>query len=204
MKNNFNLVAPLYDFIAKLVFGNKLEHAQRLFLSHIKRGDKVLIVGGGTGRILEWLPEIEALQICYVEQSAAMLKRAKMRTHIKGNVSFVEDDVLNTDGLYDVVISNFLLDCFEEEKLERIINHFKGLLTRDGTLYVTDFCVPSKTRQKLLMKTMHLFFKLTSRLESKKIKDINQHILRNGMKTQKEVVLFEGLIFSRVYQKLPD
>ena len=77
MSNNFNTIAPVYDFLAKMVFGRSLERAQAAFLSDLetKVKAKVLIVGGGTGKVLELLPEGLDLQIDYVEK--ACLKEQK-------------------------------------------------------------------------------------------------------------------------------
>lgn len=197
--NNFNRIAPFYDLLVKVIFGSKLEYAQKAFINNINQGTRLLIIGGGTGSILEWLPENKQLKIDYVELSAVMLKKAKKRPQKGNSVTFLEQDVLDVIGSYDIIIANFLLDCFNEKHLELVVNHLRKSLDKEGELYVTDFCPPSNKKQNLLLRLMHVFFRVTSRLESRRIKDIHQYILNARFKVNEEEVLFNQLVFSRVY-----
>ena len=76
----YGLIAPFYDHLVKLVFGDKLKELQCSFLKKIQSNDKVLILGGGTGWILE---EIDSVcvntDIVYIDKSPSMIKRAKRR-----------------------------------------------------------------------------------------------------------------------------
>lgn len=64
---NFNWVAPFYDALSFLVFGRRLQRAQTVFLDQIPAGASVLIVGGGTGWLLE-----QALIHCQTKQGKSI------------------------------------------------------------------------------------------------------------------------------------
>lgn len=209
MSNNFNTIAPVYDFLAKMVFGRSLERAQAAFLSELetkvkakaKAKAKVLIVGGGTGRILELLPEGLDLQIDYVEMSKGMLERAKGRVSKGNHVQLICEDVRKVNGQYDFVITNFFLDCFEGDKLDGVMVHICALLKEDGHWLVTDFALPTNARQRILLWTMHTFFQLVARLESKKLQDIKSRLGYVGLIISKEAFFSKHLIFSAVFRK---
>ncbi|MEZ4686196.1 MAG: hypothetical protein R3B47_09055 [Bacteroidia bacterium] len=63
---SFNRLAPVYDFLASLVFGNRIRQAQRWLLDFIPEGSSILILGGGTGWILEELAEKAHIQPCTI------------------------------------------------------------------------------------------------------------------------------------------
>ncbi|OEK02576.1 hypothetical protein BFP97_14050 [Roseivirga sp. 4D4] len=204
MKNDFNLVAPVYDTLSKLVFGKKLEQAQKTFISIIQPNSRVLIVGGGAGRILEWLPANFNLQIQYVELSESMLNKAKAKTSVGNNIEFHVGDALGVKGVYDVVIANFFLDCFAQERLPEVLQKLKSRLNENGKLMVTDFYPSEHWYQKLLLKVMHSFFRLASQLEAGELTDIHGTIKRSGFETAHLEFLNGGALFSAVYQPLSD
>lgn len=200
MTNNFNFVAPFYDQLARLIYGRKLKSMQQLHLGEIPNKAKVLIVGGGTGEVLEWLPRGLALQVDYVELSDRMIKKA-MKREVDGNeVSFKRMDARDVSDRYDVVIANFFLDCFSTTNLNRMIVHLTGLLQENGKLLVTDFALPITGKQRFLSGLMHTFFRLATRLESKGLHDIHQAILENGFEQVRYKTDKDGLLFSGIYK----
>ena len=52
---NYNNIAWIYDWLAKVVFGRKQELASRAFLRIIPNDAKILVIGGGTGKIINYL-----------------------------------------------------------------------------------------------------------------------------------------------------
>ncbi|OEK06857.1 class I SAM-dependent methyltransferase [Roseivirga misakiensis] len=201
MRNNFDHVAPFYDALASFIFGNELEKAQRLLLNDIPPGSRVLIVGGGSGKILEWLPKDLGLTVAYVELSAKMIELARKRSFKGKRITYLQEDVRKVSGDYDVVIANFFLDCFDQHALPEIIKKLNELLVKDGKLLVTDFSMPTNLRQSLLLKSMHIFFRIASRLESKKLRDIKHHVLAADFVIRKEKYSSNQLIFSALFEK---
>lgn len=193
--NEFDFVAPFYDRLARLVFGKALILAQITHLSEIKENDNVLILGGGTGEILEHIPICKSID--YVEKSKQMIHFAKKRS-IKRGVNFIQEDFFGFEPLkkYNIIICPFFLDCFDESSLKLAIGKCKQLLNMNGRLLVTDFHYEQSSN--FLLKLMHWFFKLTSQLESTELKDIHQFLIVGGFH-EKSINFFEQGIFRAVY-----
>src|SRR5919199_4607929 len=143
---NFDWVAPVYDAMAFVVFGRKLQRAQTVYLNLIPEGASVLIAGGGTGWLLEQLlKHYKPGHILYLESSGQMVAQASrrmVRKAVLGSVEFrVGDETsLRPDEKFDVVITPFLLDLFTQSTLQaQLIPRLLHALAPDGNWLVTDF-----------------------------------------------------------------
>ena len=200
MKNNFDSVSYIYDYLAKWIFKErKLKEVQTAFLGCIHLSARVLIVGGGTGEILEWLPKGKHLFVDYVELSAGMLGRAKLRN--ARETHFIQGDALEHSGLYDFIIAHFFLDCFDEDELPKMLKHLSNQLKVGGKLLVSDFCHNGKRKDEFLNKLMHLFFRLFANLSSKKLQNIRAVIRASGLVETHYQTFDRGQLFSGVYEK---
>lgn len=109
LRRLYNLYAPVYD----VVVGPAFERARRQSLSHFvfRPGLRVLIVGGGTGLDLSYLPDDAAITI--VDVSRGMLARAQQRAERMGlAVTFVEgsaDALPFEDASFDAIVLHFIL-----------------------------------------------------------------------------------------------
>lgn len=195
--NNFNYIASIYDALAKSVFGNSIDESTNHYLDQIKSDDTVLIVGGGTGKLLENLPHCK--KVVFIEKSSRMLDRAKGRD-IQIPTKFVHGDFLDQElSGFGVVICPFFLDCFNHENLKRVVSKIGNALSPDGKLIVTDF---QKGTNDLLLVAMHLFFTVFANLESRKLKDIHSELLNHSFRPLREAFFYKNMIFSRVYGNL--
>jgi ubiquinone/menaquinone biosynthesis C-methylase UbiE len=107
MNNNYDKIAGHYDALSRLVFFKSQVNAQINQLPYIQENCHVLIVGGGTGWILEELAKIYAggLKIVYVEISANMIALSQKRNYKNNHVEFVNIGIedFKTDVLFDVI-----------------------------------------------------------------------------------------------------
>ena len=224
--NNFDRIAPIYDLLAKLVFGNALKRAQTEFLHLIQPNSKVLVLGGGTGWIIqEILNREKSVEIFYLEKSQKMIEIAqqKVREEDLSKIRFIWSDIesWNSNDVlvgentnkgkedresyqkYDAILCNFFLDVFEEEKLKRIVlPKIKGLLSDTGVLLASDFQNTSGAHsfwQKPLLWVMHQFFGIFCGLESQKLSDIPDLLEEADFKPEDEKAYFGGVVFSRMY-----
>lgn len=197
-KNHFNLVAPFYDRLARLVFGRDLLNAQEFFLNEISVKDRVLIVGGGSGEILRHPALQQASQIDFVELSEAMVRKAKAQPIDKSSIQFYVKDIRDHEGQYDWVICNFFLDCFQEESLHNILEKLKPLLKAEGQMLVTDFHLSYKREHRFLLYLMISFFRYTANLEASKLLDIDAQVQRYFHLIDKNR-FNKGLIFTARY-----
>ena len=199
MNNNFNFVAPFYDILAHLVFGNNLIKSQIHFLSKIKRTDEVLILGGGTGELLESIPQCKS--VSFLDLSEKMIVRAKNRMS-KNPIDFICADFLTHDfhSKYDVIICPFFLDCFNESNLKEVISKIKNLLKDNGRLIVTDFQKTNDNR--FFLNLMHYFFRVSTSLEAETLKNIHREVELRGFIRLELKYFYRNMIFSRLYGNL--
>ncbi len=114
--NNYDNIASWYDRLSKLVFLKSQVNAQVDQLFYVPEKSKVLIVGGGTGWILEELSKIhsDGLDVTFVEISFNMLELARKRKYGTNKVEFIHLPVEEfvSQAHYDVVHTAFLFDNF--------------------------------------------------------------------------------------------
>ena len=115
--NNYDAIASNYDMLSRMVFFKSQVKAQIAQIKFIPSRSNILIVGGGTGWILEEISKVysEGLKITYIEISEKMIRLASKRS-ARGNIlEFVNlpiEDFID-DCRYDVVITAFLFDNFK-------------------------------------------------------------------------------------------
>ncbi len=199
MKNEFDFIAPYYDHLVSLVFGDELVKSQERFLKMLEKGSEVLILGGGTGKAFKKLDS--EFSLTFLDKSKKMLYKASKRPEIQ-HAEFIQSNFLTweSDLRYDYIIAPFFLDCFNQQHLEQIIIKCKQLLKPLGKLLVADF---EYGRINLVFSTgMHLFFKMAAGLESNQLLPISNFILKHNFMVEEEEFFFHHMIFSRSYISL--
>lgn len=203
---NFNWIAPVYDGLASVVFGRSLERAQVVFLDRVPPGASVLIVGGGTGWLLEpLLTNNPVARIVYLETSAQMLARASRRVlnrQLLGTIEFRlgDETALQSGEQFDVVITPFVLDVFTTQTLRtRLIPRLRNALKPGGQWLITDFVRTGVWRQRALLWTMIRFFRLTANIEARQLADWQQLMLETGLRVRERQVQVGGLVSTEVW-----
>ncbi|MEM8567924.1 MAG: class I SAM-dependent methyltransferase, partial [Bacteroidota bacterium] len=102
---------------------------------------------------------------------------------------------------YDVVLAAFFLDVFTEENLAKVIRRLNHLLKPAGSLIVTDFVNTPKIWHKVLIGLMYIFFRLTTRLEGKRLLDFDFYLKGEGFVKDRCQSFFDGMIESAIYHK---
>lgn len=205
MAANYNNSAWFYDKLSRLIYGKALVKAQVYLLASIPPGSKILIVGGGTGWILEEIAKVHStgLKITYVEVAVNMMALSKKRNTANNEINFINDAVENvslTAG-YDVVITPFLFDNFTEENLQKIFDHIHQGLKPGGVWLNTDFRLTGKWWQRILLTSMILFFRTVCRIEATKLPGIEQCFAKQDYMTIKQKTFFGDFILSTVYKQ---
>lgn len=182
MSPDYDIIAHQYDKLSHWVFGKKQERAKNENIDLIQSGSKILIVGGGTGSILEYISDLKRNNtIDFVDVSEKMISKAKLRSIGDNRVSFycgsIEDFKLSN---YDVIITNFFFDQFEEDKARKILCELKGKLNRDGLFLFSDFLNPTDIRNKIIHSIMKFYFKTVIGLKVKKYPDYENIFRQSG------------------------
>ena len=204
MRNNFNFIAPFYDRLGKLIFGNTLLESQRVMLSHLKEGQCILILGGGSGAILTEIDKLEiGLMVYYIELSPAMITLAEDKKPFKN----LKVDFITADGLQivlpeiDVVITNYFLDVFSPNNLKIIMKKVDEALSTSGIWLCTDFRNTNSSFTNVLIKLMYIFFKIVSQLEGASLQDFEKEFSGLGYKKTHSKFYLGNMIESATYEK---
>lgn len=203
---NFDWIAPVYDTLARLVFGQRLQVAQALFLDRIPAGASVLLVGGGTGELLVAVcarqPDCHVLYLETSSRMVALATRRMLRWSGPATVTFRVGDelVLHPDEQFDVVITPFVLDLFTEEiLLTRLIPRLKQTLKPGGVWLVTDFVNTAGWWQRALLWTMIRFFRLTAGVAVRHLANWQQLLARAGLTRQQQQPAVWGMVSVEVW-----
>lgn len=143
MLNNYNKIARYYDTLSRLLFHQSQVNAQIEQLKFIPPNSSILIVGGGTGWILEELSKMQdqGLRITYVEISGEMIRLTKKRNTGKNSIEFVNcgiEEFKNT-APYDIIHTAFLFDNFSGERTATVFKILHQCLKPGGLWLYTDF-----------------------------------------------------------------
>ena len=198
--SGFDFLAPWYDGLARVFVGKDVVNAQLHFLKCFKETKRLLILGGGSGWILEPLclacPE---LQIDYIDLSPKMIEAARIKSS-NAQVTFIqgtENDI--PDHSYDGVITNFYLDLFDERSVGHVINKIRTSLTPSARWLVTDF-VYEKRWHQLMLWIMYRFFRITACIEATRLPDWQREMNHAGLTLLDSKNFKRGFIKSNLYR----
>ncbi|GAB2985161.1 class I SAM-dependent methyltransferase [Mucilaginibacter puniceus] len=202
---NYNNAAWFYDSLSRVVYGKQIIEAQVYLLQYIQPHSSILIVGGGTGWILEEIARIQPtdLQITYVEMSDQMMALSRRKSIGDNQVNYINEAIENVNGLpdFDVIITPFLFDNFTPAKLEAVFAHIHPTLKNKGLWLNADFQLTGKWWQNILLKSMLLFFKILCGVESTQLPDFEKLFEQYGYEILDSKTFFGEFIASRAYKK---
>ena len=202
----FDLVAPFYPGLERLVFGTHLGGARQTFLLEVLKATQILLVGEGNGRFLKLLNTRKSTgHVRVVEKSSIMIRLAKNHVGPLGeiNLEFVQGDFRSCQlgKAFDCVVTHFFLDLFNPPAQLAIIEKFAELTNEMATWINVDFIPARSWRGRVLMWWQYRFFRVVSRIEAKSCSDELPAALQSGWSLVEAVPYLGGLVVARRYQK---
>lgn len=199
---SFNVVAPFYDRLAALIFGDEITRAQIHFLKQLEDAKSVLVLGGGSGLALkDFISSVES-KIIYVDSSERMIALAKKNLasslHRIHFICGTEANIPNET--FDAVVMNFFLDMFPEEEFDTVVHRIKEKLSQNSKVIVTDFVTTNKLFHKALLVLMYRFFSLTCYIKATRLPEWNLKLQRAGLIQLNCRAFFNGFIETAVYK----
>jgi len=150
----YTLYAPIYDLIAGYFKASRKKSIEAL---HIQTGERILIVGAGTGLDLEFFPQ--ECEIVATDITPAMIERLKKRnSHLKRNVDAKVMDGQNLefpDGSFDKVILHLILAVIPDPIA--CIKEAERVLQSGGQITVFDKFVKKDLKASIFRKFINLF-----------------------------------------------
>lgn len=198
--NRFDRIAPFYDGLSTLVFGNSLMKAQKCNLCIVPAHSDVLVLGGGTGKwLVELLKHNDSCRVWYVEASLKMIHLANKYLNASDRVIFIhgtQQDI--PDRKFDIVITHFFVDMFSESDLSDLAEKIAGVLKNGGKWIVADF-VNNRYWHKLLLWMMYLFFNAIGVLDRKNLPDWDRIIQSWPFTMENTTSFYKGFVKNIIY-----
>ncbi len=207
--DGFNRIAWLYDILARIVFGRSLERAERSLVAMVPHNADVLILGGGSGQLLLDLLSVNpGCSVTYIEASSAMIAIAKRRLARRGTwkVDFFHRTALDLPKgqQFDVVVTNFFLDIFTAETVRKITTNAFDSLKPDGLWLACDFVEGQAWWQRVILKLMLGFFRLTARIEATHLPPWRECLEQLPLKLIENRLFYGGFVHANAYQKITE
>ncbi|AKD01997.1 class I SAM-dependent methyltransferase [Pontibacter korlensis] len=210
--SGFHYVASFYDALARLVYGEALQQAQLALLPFLSQQARVLVIGGGTGWILEQLLQTQKqLDILYLDAAPAMLQRAQQKyeryqkpqnCHVSFRLGTEQE--LQPQEQFDVIITPFLLDLFPPSRLQQLMTRLTAALKAHGKWLFADFWPveqPPPWWQQILIRGMYTFFGWLSGVQARKLPDYSSHFRTLGFEEKYSATFYSGMVQAKVFER---
>lgn len=210
---SFDLLAPHYRWMEFVVAGEKLQRCRKAFLDQIPAPRNVLLLGEGHGRCLvECRRRFSHARLTCVDASHGMLMESERRLakhHLDlTKLKFIQADALswNPDGEpFDLIITNFFLDCFRPDQLKILISKLAANAAPDANWLIADFQVASggwkRLRSRLILWSMYVFFRVVTRLPAEKLTPPDPFLKQAGFHLHRRTESEWGLLHSEWWSR---
>ena len=210
---NFDRLAAYYPWIETFFAGRLMQRCRTRFLSRAQNCRHALLVGEGTGKFLaELLRGHPHIRVTCIEHSQGMIEQIRRRLtaeHLDtSRVMFKQADALHWSPpveKFDLVVTNFFLDCFRAEQLQHLVPLLAESATSEATWLVADFCEPERGwrrwRAKIILMMLYTFFKLTTSLSASRLTPPDPFLTRAGFNLVERRFISFGFAHSDVWQR---
>jgi hypothetical protein len=218
------LLAPFYQTLEYLSFGRQLERSRFAFLGEVSGARRAIICGGGDGRFLARLLRVNArVQIDFVERSAQMLAIAERRVAAMGpaarkRVRFQYADLRefqpsqlpahhapeNYPPGYDLIVTNFFLDCFSEIDLALVVSRLAAWGAPGARWLLSEFREPpgvlGRIWTRAVIRGLYAAFRVTTGLRVVRLPDYAAAIASAGFVPRWQEQRLGGLLHASFWE----
>ena len=207
-----DVLAPHYHWMERILAGGILQRSRLEFLKDLEPR-RVLVAGEGHGKFLgAFLRVFPETRVTYVDASAGMLEVAKRHLGRQGiseaRVTWVQavlPEWKPPAGQFDLVVTNFFLDCFAADGLGAVVARLASGCEPQAAWIVTDFHVPprgaARCRAKAVLWLMYRFFCLVTNLPARRLEDPSPWITVQGFVLATEKTWDWGLVRSQLWRR---
>jgi ubiquinone/menaquinone biosynthesis C-methylase UbiE len=210
----FGRLARVYRWMEYFSFGVYLQRCRTLRIAEMAAGRSTLVYGDGDGRFLaELVRSTREMRIAAVDASGEMLRQATKRLPSEAGVRLVQADALTceaaafADAPFDLVVSHFFLDCFDEKELYTLLARVNAAAGEGAVWVVSDFAIPQRpvARQlgRLVIGALYLAFGLLTGLRTRRLPDHGRVMRESGWRLEDRRTLLLGLLVSERWRRLP-
>lgn len=210
---SFDHLAPHYRWMERVLAGNLLHRVRTCWLGDIDAPKRVLFAGEGPGRMLEaCVKTFSRCDFTVLDQSHAMLQQAQHRIQRHRETAhtfrFEQTDLRAPSpnmGPFDLIITNFVLDCFAPDDLAKVIHHLAATGSPKAQWLLADFCVPShgwqRMRAKLILWIAYRFFRCATNLPARAITPPDNFLIAHGFQLDRRQHFSHGLLHADLWKR---
>jgi len=206
---NCDGIARWYRALEYLVFGRALERRRFEYLDDMADARHVLILGDGDGRFTaEFVRRNGEATVESVDLSARMLAMASKRLGgCSTNVRFRVGDARSIafEGTYDLVVTHFLLDCFENDELIGLVERVAERCEVGAHWVISEFGLPEsgieRTLAWALVRFMYFCFWLATGLKVNRLPDYALALEKQGFEVVRRRAVLGGLLVSEIRER---
>lgn len=211
----FDRLAPCYGLLERCVAGGMLQRA-RLELIDSVQASNVLLVGEGHGRFLVPLSSVlPQARITCVDASRCMLAVARRRLEKHNPAALNQVEWIHASlpgwsppsGSFDLVVTNFFLDCFDGPLLEHVVDCLAAASTASAHWIHTDFGMPARPFPRLAagacLWVMYRFFRVATRLPAHSLESPSPLLLAHGFTMTRTRERLWGFLTSQLWRRGP-
>lgn len=212
---SFDLLAPVYRLMERVLAGGRLHRCRCAFLHEVPVPRRILVLGEGPGRfVVECHRAFPDAAITVVEESAGMITQAKRNLLRHGfdpaSVEFIQADALEwqpTRRDHDLIVTHFFLDCFRPEQLADLVPRLAGAVVdaEEAHWLLADFQEAShgwrRWRSRVILAMMYAFFRAVTRLPARRLTPPDPLLQAAGFTLRQQVEMEWGLLKSQWWQR---
>jgi ubiquinone/menaquinone biosynthesis C-methylase UbiE len=201
---NCDKIARAYRWLEYIAFGRALQRRRFCFLADAVGSRRALLLGDGDGRFLARLAPLSQACIDYVDVSGRMLDLAR-REVLKicagaRCIAYRQADARTLPlpaAEYDLIVTHFFLDCFNERDLECLIARTARAAQPGAQWIVSEFRRPPWATP--LLSALYLFFRVTTGLTTRRLMDHRPMLAKHGFRLKREETSRLGLLASELW-----
>jgi SAM-dependent methyltransferase len=194
---NCDRIARWYRWFEYAGFGRALERRRETFLSDVADAQRVVALGDGDGRALTaLLAAAPHACIDYIDISAQMLELARARAGTE-HVNYRCEDARTAPlpaAEYDLIVTHFFLDCFDELELDPLIARLAGAAAPQARWLISEF-----RGNGWLVRTLYFFFHIATGLRTRRLVDHHSLLKRHGFRLVRHADSWRGLLASELW-----
>jgi len=121
----------------------------------------------------------------------------------RNRISFLQADIRSWQAAsqnFDLLVTNFFLDCFNADELDRVIPAVTSTATKDAHWLISDFNIPSrgfaKWRAAIIVGGLYRFFRFAAGLSARQLISPQPWLERAGFRLHRRREIDLGLLRS--------
>ena len=210
---NFDGIAPFYRMMERLAAGQRLQRCRTAFLDEIPAPRNALLIGEGHGRfLLPFRQKFPAAKITVIDGSAEMLRIAKelLDQHRlpTDDIDLIQSDLFDWQGpaqIYDLVVTNFMLDCLTAPQVDRAVAQLSHAATSDANWLIADFEIAphglAKWRSRAITWLLYTFFRCVTGIPANSLHPPDAALERAGFSRRQRKTWEWGLLKSEWWSR---